>query len=209
VRIVEQSRQGDPQRVFISAKAFLEVQDSGFDASKRRLVLQLDDVKVRDLPSGPRENHRSSVTVANLEPLPLDPTVTREIEDDGAAMLTHAKEVADEAPRVERALRLMDRATSNLHGQVVSRLWRRWAMALSAGLLPLLGAVLALNMRHAQPLSIYLVAFIPSLLNLVLISGGSSFMRQGDEVGGWLVLWSGNLVLAGIIAVGWHRLGRH
>ena len=209
VRIVEQSRQGDPQRVFISAKAFLEVQDSGFDASKRRLVLQLDDVKVRDLPSGPRENHRSSVTVANLEPLPLDPTVTREIEDDGAAMLTHAKEVADEAPRVERALRLMDRATSNLHGQVVSRLWRRWAVALSAGLLPLLGAVLALNMRHAQPLSIYLVAFIPSLLNLVLISGGSSFMRQGDEVGGWLVLWSGNLVLAGIIAVGWHRLGRH
>ena len=86
---------------------------------------------------------------------------------------------------------------------------RRWAVAATAGLLPLLGAILALNMRAAQPLSIYMVAFIPALLNLVLISGGSGFMRQGDVGGGLALMWSGNLVLLLIIAIGWRRLARH
>ncbi|MBT4768545.1 MAG: hypothetical protein HOO04_09315, partial [Phycisphaerae bacterium] len=101
------------------------------------------------------------------------------------------------------------RETQDLHGQVISRLWRRWAVAATAGLLPLLGAILALNMRSAQPLSIYLVAFVPALLNLVLISGGSGFMRQGDVLGGLAVMWSGNIVLLIIIAIGWRRLARH
>ena len=78
-----------------------------------------------------------------------------------------------------------------------------------SGLVAVLGAILALNMRSAQPLSIYLVAFVPALLNLVLISGGSGFMRQGDVLGGLAVMWSGNIMLLIIIAIGWRRLARH
>ena len=209
VRIIERERDGRAVRSFIARKAILEVQDSGLDASRRRLLLSLDDVRVRDLPDGRRDNQRATVVIANLQPLPLDPEVQAEVSGNEEAMLARAASVADQAPRVKRAIRLVDQATSNLHGQVVSRLWRRWGVAVSAGLLPLLGAVLALNMRHAQPLSIYLVAFIPSLLNLVLITGGSGFMRQGDEMSGWLVLWSGNVILLGIIVAGWRRLARH
>jgi hypothetical protein len=76
-------------------------------------------------------------------------------------------------------------------------------------LLPLLGAILALNMRSAQPLSIYMVGFLPALLNLVLISGGGGFIRQGEFWAGLSVMWSGNVVLVAIIAVGWWRLAKH
>lgn len=209
IRVIERTRSGAAVRSFMASQARLEVQDSGLDASGRRLLLNLKDVRVRDLPDGRRDNQRAEVVIANLKPLPLDPQVQMELTGSESAMLAYASSVADQAPQVKRALRLMDQAISNLHGQVISRLWRRWGVAISAGLLPLLGAVLALNMRHAQPLSIYLVAFIPSLLNLVLITGGSGFMRQGDELGGWLVLWSGNALLVGIIWAGWRRLARH
>ena len=64
-------------------------------------------------------------------------------------------------------------------------------------------------MRSAQPLSIYLVGFIPALLNLVLISGGGGFIRQGDPAAGLTVMWSGNVILAAIAAIGWWRLAKH
>jgi hypothetical protein len=66
-----------------------------------------------------------------------------------------------------------------------------------------------MNMRHAQPLLIYLVAFVPALLNLVLISGGGGSLRQGDVGGGLALMWSGNVVLLLIIGFGWWRLARH
>jgi hypothetical protein len=64
-------------------------------------------------------------------------------------------------------------------------------------------------MRHTQPLTIYILAFLPALLNLVLITGGAIFMRQGDEGMGLAIMWSGNMFLVLFAAVGWWRLARH
>jgi lipopolysaccharide export LptBFGC system permease protein LptF len=206
VEVTELGNDGHAIRSFLPSTASLSVEDGGLDGRDRRLVLSMDDVTVHDPPDTPRPNHRASVLVGNLQPLAI-------VQDDSkrapAAVLAEAREAKGRSRGVRRSLERIELATFTLHGQVVSRLWRRWAIAITAGLLPLLGAILALNMRSAQPLSIYMVGFLPALLNLVLISGGSGFIRQGELWAGLSVMWSGNLVLAVMTAVGWWRLAKH
>ncbi|MBT7351741.1 MAG: LptF/LptG family permease [Phycisphaerae bacterium] len=205
VTITELNRSGAPLRVFLPQNARVSVEDGGFGGVDRRLVLDMHDVTVKDPPRTDRPNHRAAVLVGNIRPLEVDAAPV----DETSSELLARGQAAESVPQIRRVLDRIEHETQNLHGQVVSRLWRRWAVAATAGLLPLLGAILALNMRSAQPLSIYLVAFVPALLNLVLISGGSGFMRQGDVLGGLAVMWSGNIVLLIIIAIGWRRLARH
>jgi lipopolysaccharide export LptBFGC system permease protein LptF len=206
VRISERDAAGTTLRIFRPRTANVSVEEGGLGGFDRRLVVAMQDVTVEDPPGAGRLNHRASVLVGNLRPLAVPGPP---VEETPAALLERGRRAADATPEVRRVLQQIERQTASLHGQVVSRLWRRWAVAATAGLLPLLGAILALNMRAAQPLSIYMVAFIPALLNLVLISGGSGFMRHGDMGGGLALMWSGNLVLLLIIAIGWRRLARH
>lgn len=193
-------------RRFTPESAVLTLQDAGLHGRDRRLVVEMTNVTVRDMLAGERDNHRASIEIGNLEPVVADET---NLDAPLDALLDLAQDTRDDAPEVGAAHARIEHKVERLHGQVVSRLWRRWAVAATAGLLPVLGAVLALLMRSSQPLSIYIVAFLPALLNLVLITGGGAFMRQGDEVGGLLLMWSGNAVLASIIAAGWWRLARH
>jgi len=206
VRITEYDADGAALRTFLPKRALLTLQDGGLDGRDRRLALTMDDVEVHDPPDAARANHRAAVTIANLLPFDADQGNGGQSTGD---LLAAAKAAEGRSKAVASSLRGIDAATTSLHGQVVSRLWRRWAMAVTAGLLPILGAILALNMRSAQPLSIYLVGFIPALLNLVLISGGGGFIRQGDPAAGLTVMWSGNVILAAIAAIGWWRLAKH
>ena len=206
IRLTELGVDGQAIRTFQPRVAKLSVEDGGLDGRDRRLVLSMDDVTVNDPPDAARSNHRASVLVGNLQPLYA---LQAEAESSPSALLEQARESQDRSPGVQQSLKRIQNATFTLHGQVVSRLWRRWAIAITAGLLPLLGAILALNMRSAQPLSIYMVGFLPALLNLVLISGGGGFIRQGEFWAGLSVMWSGNVVLAVITAVGWWRLAKH
>jgi lipopolysaccharide export LptBFGC system permease protein LptF len=197
---------GQAIRKFQPRVATLSVEEGGLDGRDRRLVLSMDDVTVNDPPDAARSNYRSSVLLGNLQPLQ---TLQAEADLSPSLLLEEARKYQKRSPDIRRSLRQIENVTKSLHGQVVSRLWRRWAIAITAGLLPLLGAILALNMRSAQPLSIYMVGFLPALLNLVLISGGGGFIRQGEFWAGLSVMWSGNVVLTVIIAVGWWRLAKH
>jgi lipopolysaccharide export LptBFGC system permease protein LptF len=205
VTVTELDRSGATLRVFLPQNARISVEDGGFGGVDRRLVLDMHDVTVKDPPDTDRPNHRATVLVGNIEPLDVGGAPANETSEE----LLARGQAAESVQEVRRVLDRIENDTKSLHGQVISRLWRRWAVAATAGLLPLLGAILALNMRSAQPLSVYLVAFVPALLNLVVISGGSGFVRQGDVLGGIVLMWSGNVVLLIIIAIGWRRLARH
>jgi hypothetical protein len=76
-------------------------------------------------------------------------------------------------------------------------------------LLLLLGPILAMQLRNSQPLVVYMWAFLPALLDLVLISSGSSMIRAGSVLLGLTLLWSGNGFLLLFIFVGYARLARH
>jgi hypothetical protein len=73
----------------------------------------------------------------------------------------------------------------------------------------MLGALLAAVMRSAQPLTIYLLAFLPSIGAVLVISGGEQMMRGGQLAGGLAVMWSGNGLLLLISAFSFFQLSRH
>ena len=124
-------------------------------------------------------------------------------------MLEQAESAAKGNSGVAKLLRRLRHQEAQLQGQVTSRLWRRWAVGITAGLLPLLGAVLALLLRHAQPLSVYMIGFIPGLLDLVLISAGAGSIRQGHLLGGLGLMWSGSFIVLLAIGFAWWRLRRN
>lgn len=96
-----------------------------------------------------------------------------------------------------------------LERQVTSQIAERIAMSVSAMLLVLLGAALAIWRRRALPLEIYVLAFIPAVLNNLLLSSGSHMVAAGKLVPGMATLWSGNAMLATIVALAWVRMARH
>ncbi len=82
-------------------------------------------------------------------------------------------------------------------------------MSLTALLLLVLGGTLAMVLRESLPLVIYVWAFVPSILDVILISGGGHMVRSGQVALGTAVLWSGNALLAAIIAFAYSRLIRN
>ena len=55
----------------------------------------------------------------------------------------------------------------------------------------------------------YAIAFLPAILDIVLISGGEQSLRKGPTPGGYLLIWSGNLLLGGACIAAWWRLRRN
>ena len=76
-------------------------------------------------------------------------------------------------------------------------------------LLVLVGATFAMWLRESQPLTIYLLAFLPAILDLILISGGEQIVRDGEYLLGGSVMWSGNALLALIWVYAFMRLARN
>jgi len=69
--------------------------------------------------------------------------------------------------------------------------------------------VLAVAMRQAMPLTVYILAFIPAVANIFMVSGGQLMMSGGSLVTGSIVMWGGNLVLLAALFSIWRRLVRN
>jgi len=111
--------------------------------------------------------------------------------------------------RVRRDARELREELVQLDREISARISQRNALSATALLLLLLGALLATVMRSAQPLTIYLLAFLPSIGAILVISGGEQMMRDGQLAGGLAVMWSGNGLLLFISTLSFVRLSRH
>ncbi|MAJ47753.1 MAG: hypothetical protein CBC35_10890 [Planctomycetes bacterium TMED75] len=108
--------------------------------------------------------------------------------------------------------RLADRLVveeRNLDLEIIARILHRIAQSLTVILLLMMGAVLAVLLRNALPLTIYGLAFIPAVIDILLISGGEQMIKYGDPISGSLVMFSGNLMMLCIIMLAWFRLSRN
>ena len=72
-----------------------------------------------------------------------------------------------------------------------------------------LGATLAIAMRRALPLTVYILAFVPAIVNIMLIASGRQMIAGNSPVSGFLVLWGGNAVLAVALWLAWRRVARN
>ncbi len=108
-------------------------------------------------------------------------------------------------PHIDRVVATVDRLVNNIN----SRLLRRYALSATAMLLLLLGSTLAIFMRHTMPLVVYVWAFLPAVLDMMLIASGDHMARAGQVTGGFALMWSGNVLLLGALLFVYRRLARN
>ena len=111
--------------------------------------------------------------------------------------------------RFESTLAAHDLSVRKLIWDIEGRMQQRLAQACMGPLLLILGSVLAVGMRSSPPLTVYVFAFIPAILDIVLISGGEQLLRREPDLWGYLLIWSGNLILGGSCLFAWFRLRRN
>ena len=110
---------------------------------------------------------------------------------------------------VAKAARDMSEAVRLVRADIVARIVQRINQSLCAPLLLILGAILAIRLRGANPLHVYMFAFVPAIANILLISGGEQMLRDGTSVLGILVASGGNLLVIALIADSWRKVARN
>lgn len=110
--------------------------------------------------------------------------------------------------RVDEARRGLDKELTLLLREITSKQQERLAYAAAACVMVLCGAVVAMRLGHALPLTVYLWSFLPAIACILTISGGQRTAHfQGTQ--GLVVLWGGVAVLGLYTLWEYRRLARH
>ncbi len=156
------------------------------------------------LPSACAITDRSAFSVAELIegsrlPAELDPNNEAVRDNPALAARLDAYSAASE----------MSEAVRKVRADIVARIVQRANQSLCAPLMLILGAVLAMRLRGSNPLRVYMLAFIPSIAAILLISGGEQMLRDSTSVLGLTVACSGNLGLTCMIFIAYRQLARN
>lgn len=108
----------------------------------------------------------------------------------------------------ESALAMVEAARS-VRADIVARIVQRINQSLSAPLMIVLGAVLAVALRGTNPLQVYLLAFLPAILAILLVSGGEQMLKEKTSFLGILVASLGNIGLLSMIVFAARKVARH
>lgn len=169
--------------------------------------LELLRSEVTDLVSGGLVNQRERLMDRNLILSGLG--VGDLLELPSHELLDEAHTAEKRGAAVSSVISHLQRRLVDLQNEIRSRLHMRYAQSTTAVLLLVLGATLAMWLRGSVPLVIYIWAFAPSVLDLIVISGGDKMMRDGAIASGFLVMWSGNLALLLMFGFVFTRLMRN
>lgn len=204
---IEQS-EGDDRKIlrrYITDTATL-TPSPGANLGMPAFDLVIGPTEVYDLRGGGAVNERerlafSSLTVAGVSTDDL-------LRLDSPALLERAEALRGDSKELRLKRFFLTDEIDQLQREITSRLLNRYALSVTAPLLLLLGALLAMWLRGVLPLSIYLLAFLPSVLDLIAISAGEQMMRDGRAFGP-VIMWSGNAMMLAFILFAYFRLSRH
>ena len=207
---ITQMQEGRPVRTFASRKAVLRrtgpVSDDmimvgmqvgsappedtlGFD-------LVLTDTAWSSVDQVGEGSHRDTIRLENLhcEGVAIDTM----LDIPSHELLARAGELARPTPAITAAVEALRREGEKLQREIPAWIQRRAATSLSLLLIMMLGACLSILLSHAAPLLIYSLAYLPAMLNFILISSGGHLMQSGEMIPGQVVLWLGSgLMLCG------------
>lgn len=96
----------------------------------------------------------------------------------------------------------------DLQREIISKQHERWAMSLAALTMVLAGSVIALRLRHAQPLVVYMWSFFPALGTIILIASGQEAIHERGTIA-LPVIYLGVLALMVYTLVAYRKLARH
>jgi lipopolysaccharide export LptBFGC system permease protein LptF len=112
---------------------------------------------------------------------------------EGSAVRSEATGLAEEITSLER--------------EVLSKSQERWALSASCLVMVLLGAVMAMRLKDATPLVVYLWSFFPALISVVVTESGQQ-ATHSHGVWGLPLLWAGVFGLGGLLLFTFRRMAR-
>lgn len=190
--------------LFSSEKVSLE-SDDGSSLALPSFDLVLENCDILDVSTGEVVNQRAVAAYGALE--------VDDLTEMNLAQLPPYRDLLEKAQgakgNVAEKVEILNARVDDLLLQINSKIQRRYALSGTAILLLLLGAVLAMMLRQSLPLVIYTWAFAPSILDIIMISGGGHMVRDGSVVSGTIVLWSGNVLLIVMIIGALRRVMRN
>jgi hypothetical protein len=194
---------GRAVRRITAETAILQI-SAGATLANPTVDLVLGKCEVVDLRSNGVANAREKLPIPNLW--------LESLVGDDPSLLPY-DQLIDRAEllgeRLRTQINLVLARVDYLDRTITSRLLRRYALSATAMLLLLLGATLAIWMRHSSPLVVYVWAFLPAVIDIMLIASGDHRARAGDLVGGLVIMWSGIALLIGALVYVYHRLARN
>jgi len=203
---------GVPVRVASASTGALKLSAAGIDTrTASRIDLTLTDIAARSADQDAERVVGWPPTVAGLsvadgiEALTLPEGLT-EVKELGAET---QPPLAQYAAQARWATQVVESAITSTYYEALSHVWMRFAQPASVLLMLLLGSMLAIWKKHSLPLTIFLLAFIPSIGNVILIASGQSILRQAKVGQGLAVMWAGNAVLLVMILWVGRRMARH
>lgn len=175
------------------------------------LTLRLTNVTTEDRRVPGAAPELPEISYTNLR-LP-EPAAPARITDLPIAQLTaDARSLADAAPfaadTLLRDVKRLNGDVRELRSEITSKLHERAAFVFATCLMVLTGAVMALRLRDALPLPVYLWSFLPAMLTIITISSGQGITHKAGIIG-LPVLWSGVVALSIFTFTQYKALARH
>ncbi|MEE9404684.1 MAG: LptF/LptG family permease [Algisphaera sp.] len=202
---------GPPDRLYIAPRAEVHVSTNRFDPEPA-IDLTLFEVTVH----GSEEDDAPAVGEASLTLRELSwpsKIVSNDLANqDVSQLLAKAAEPTFTASAgVMGGVDALQGAVKKLKRSIVAERNRRAASSVSCALLILVGAVLSIHLRGQTPLTVYFWSFLLAIVTLIVVSTGVNITRGTDTplAVGLGVLWSGNAMLTGVIAVLYFKIVRH
>lgn len=175
-------------------------------AGASRFALDLTGVRIIG-PTG-QGTDIAQTTYRDLWPAgdPMPANLVLSSED----LITLALEEHADAPPGTPVLAAVDRLEHEirrLRNKIVAKRHERWALSVSCVVMVALGAVMAMHLKHATPLIIYLWSFFPALGTIIIMEAGGQTIASRGPVG-LPVLWAGVVALAVLAAIVYRRMTR-
>ncbi len=164
-------------------------------------TLRMQDVTVGVGKVG--ENQRGELVVPSLLVQNVrTPSIEKEMSPEKLLKVADASKVSGVKALSENLRRHIDALDDHVSG----RIGQRWAVSLLPLLAILLGSLLAIRHSDLMPLSVYAKVFIPTVVALLLIFSGGQMIRDANLLGGFSVMWIGNVSLVCLVLFNWLRL---
>lgn len=120
--------------------------------------------------------------------------------------VARAEHTAPDSP-VLQAARDLEREIERIRRKALFKTHERWAMSASCVVMVVLGAVMAMHLKNATPLVIYLWSFFPALASIILLQSGQQ-MSGSATAFGVVVMWSGVAGLGTLALVVYRRMSQ-
>lgn len=166
-----------------------------------RAVFELTNVRVLDGSLRPPGTERKSLRLTRI--YWSESLVGRRMQMRSNQLLADVSSYGDDHPDIGAHIYGLRATVDGLLSQIIGEFHERTATAFGCLLATLLGAVLSIHLRGNIPLVTFFWTFLCVMGSLVLTYTGKRIAGDAGET--WMlglgVLWSGNVVLAGVL--GW------